>query len=65
MLIQRDIQQVLHPWLERCEILFILGARQVGKTSLLRLLQRDLTRATLNRIQVGNTEVLFLPLWMA
>jgi hypothetical protein len=38
-LIDRDVLKEIIPWLSEREILVLLGARQVGKTSLLRLLQ--------------------------
>lgn len=38
----RDIVKKLEKWIERDEIIVILGARQVGKTSLLRLIQAHL-----------------------
>lgn len=42
MLIQRDIQEHIRPWLQRPEITAILGPRQVGKTSLIGLLKNEL-----------------------
>lgn len=45
MLIKRDIQEQIQPWLNKHEIIVILGGRQVGKTSLLRLLQQELPDA--------------------
>jgi len=41
----RDIIKKIDKWLERDEIIVILGARQVGKTSVLRLLQTELESA--------------------
>jgi len=41
----RDIIKKIDKWLERDEIIVILGARQVGKTSVLRLLQTELVSA--------------------
>lgn len=41
-LIHRDILDQLLPWLPEPEMLVLIGARQVGKTSLLRLLQEHL-----------------------
>jgi len=41
----RDIIKKIDKWLERDEIIVILGARQVGKTSILRLLQTELKSA--------------------
>ncbi|MFQ5604921.1 MAG: ATP-binding protein [bacterium] len=41
-LIHRDILDLLAPWLGEKEILVLLGSRQVGKTSILRLLQDSL-----------------------
>ena len=43
-LLQRDIEKHLNPWLKRDEIVVILGARQVGKTSLLLKLKEDRER---------------------
>ncbi|MFQ5641890.1 MAG: ATP-binding protein, partial [bacterium] len=48
MLIKRDLQKSLATWLPRREIIFILGARQVGKTSLIRLLQQELSNEYLD-----------------
>lgn len=42
MLFKREILDKLHPWLKRPEVIVILGARQVGKTSLVKLLQQEL-----------------------
>lgn len=42
MLIPRNLQDSLRPWLNHKEIIVILGARQVGKTSLLKLVEREL-----------------------
>ncbi len=42
MLINREIQDKTRIWLNRPEILVILGARQVGKTSLIKLLQQEM-----------------------
>lgn len=39
---QRKLQKEIRPWLEKPDIIVILGARQVGKTSLLSLLKDDL-----------------------
>ncbi|MFQ5641335.1 MAG: ATP-binding protein [bacterium] len=41
-LFQRDILKQIIPWLQEKELLVLLGARQVGKTSILRLLQNHL-----------------------
>lgn len=38
----RKLQKKIRPWLEKPDIIVILGARQVGKTSLLALLESDL-----------------------
>ncbi|MBW1738996.1 MAG: ATP-binding protein [Deltaproteobacteria bacterium] len=38
----RRLQDTIQPWLKKPDILVILGARQVGKTSLLTLLEDDL-----------------------
>lgn len=38
----REIVKKIEPWVERDEIIVILGARQVGKTSLLKLFQHQL-----------------------
>lgn len=40
--ITRKIQKDIRPWLKKPDTIVILGARQVGKTSLLALLERDL-----------------------
>jgi len=42
MLFLRDIQTQIVPWMTRPEIIVILGTRQSGKTSLIKLLQKDL-----------------------
>jgi len=42
MLFEREIQRQIRPWLNRREIIVILGSRQVGKTSLLKLIQQEL-----------------------
>ncbi|OGC42958.1 hypothetical protein A2Y85_02215 [candidate division WOR-3 bacterium RBG_13_43_14] len=44
-ILHRDIVKKLNPWLKRDEIIVILGARQVGKSSLLQYLQRALEKA--------------------
>lgn len=41
-LLPRQVVKKLKNWIDRDEIIVIYGARQVGKTSLLRLLQKDL-----------------------
>ena len=41
-LIYRNLQKVIYPWLEKPDTIVILGARQVGKTSLLSLLEDDM-----------------------
>lgn len=38
----RKLQKTIRPWLDKPDVLVILGARQVGKTSLLTLLEGDL-----------------------
>lgn len=38
----RKLQKKIRPWLDKPDVLVILGARQVGKTSLLTLLEGDL-----------------------
>ncbi|MCK5062179.1 ATP-binding protein [Candidatus Parcubacteria bacterium] len=44
MLYNRKIQQNINKWLLKDEIIILNGARQVGKTSLLKLLQTELKR---------------------
>ena len=44
MLYQRKIQQKINKWLLKDEIIILNGSRQVGKTSLLELLQAELKR---------------------
>lgn len=41
-LFKRHLLEQIRPWLQTHEVIVILGARQVGKTSLLRLLQQEL-----------------------
>jgi hypothetical protein len=41
-LVRRNVLSQINPWLAEKEILVLLGARQVGKTSILRLLQDHL-----------------------
>lgn len=73
MLIKRDIQEQIHPWLKKHEIIVILGGRQVGKTSLIRLLQQELAGEnsfyfdledtfTLSRCQTADTFLHYLTL---
>jgi len=38
-LYKREILSAIAPWLQRQEIITILGARQTGKTSILKLLR--------------------------
>ena len=40
----RKIQQKIQPWLEKPDTIIILGARQVGKTSLLTLLKDEMVK---------------------
>jgi predicted AAA+ superfamily ATPase len=40
----RKLQKKLYPWLDNPDAIIILGARQVGKTSLLELLKKDLIK---------------------
>ena len=40
----RKLQKKIHPWIDKPDAIIILGARQVGKTSLLQLLKDDLKR---------------------
>lgn len=40
----RKLQKKLYPWLDNPDAIIILGARQVGKTSLLELLRKDLIK---------------------
>jgi len=50
-LFPRKLQENIHPWLEKPDIIIISGARQVGKTSLLLLLEsevKELWRDTKN-----------------
>ncbi len=44
-LLRRDILRQITPWLAEKEILLLLGSRQVGKTSILRLLQDQVKEA--------------------
>lgn len=44
-MIQREILQKIKPWLGKEKILIIKGARQVGKTYLLREIKKDLEKA--------------------
>jgi predicted AAA+ superfamily ATPase len=41
-LLPRNLQQKIHPWLVKPDLIIILGARQVGKTSLLSLLETEI-----------------------
>ncbi len=41
-LYNRKLQQKIKPWLDKPDIVLILGARQVGKTTLLDLLKKDI-----------------------
>lgn len=41
-LFYRKLQRRIHPWLEKPDTIVILGSRQVGKTSLLSLLEKDI-----------------------
>jgi predicted AAA+ superfamily ATPase len=41
-LLLRNLQQKIHPWLVKPDLIIILGARQVGKTSLLSLLETEI-----------------------
>ena len=41
---KRKLQKSIQPWLDRPDIIVILGARQVGKTSLLELLKVDVKK---------------------
>jgi len=40
----RKLQKNIHPWLKKPDTIVILGARQVGKTSLLSLLESDIKK---------------------
>lgn len=40
----RKLQKKIYPWLDNPDAIIILGARQVGKTSLLELLKKDLIK---------------------
>ena len=40
--LQRKLQKEIQQWLDKPDIIVILGARQVGKTSLLSLLAEDM-----------------------
>lgn len=42
--LKRKLQQKIQPWLDKPDIIIILGARQVGKTTLLFLLAEDIKR---------------------
>jgi predicted AAA+ superfamily ATPase len=44
-LIRRDILAQIIPWLVEKDILLLLGSRQVGKTSILQLLQEHVKAA--------------------
>ena len=41
---KRKLQERIQPWLDRPDIIVIMGARQVGKTSLLELLKDDVKK---------------------
>ena len=41
-LYERKLQQKIKPWLDKPDIIVILGARQVGKTTLLTLLKKEI-----------------------
>lgn len=41
-LIERDLKNKILPWMDRDEIIVIIGSRQVGKTTLVRLLLNDI-----------------------
>lgn len=41
-LYERKLQQKIKPWLDKPDIIVILGARQVGKTTLLNLLKKEI-----------------------
>ena len=41
-MIYRDILNDIHPWLQRDKIVLLKGARQVGKTTILKYLMSDL-----------------------
>jgi len=44
-MIQREILQKINPWLNKEKVLIIKGARQVGKTYLLKEIKKDLEKA--------------------
>lgn len=57
MLYPRKIQQTIHPWLKREEIILLSGPRQVGKTSLLKLIANELKKEG-----VASEEIFYLNL---
>lgn len=42
MIIERDLKDKILPWMDRDEVILIIGSRQVGKTTLVRLLLDDI-----------------------
>lgn len=40
----RKLQKAINPWLDKPDVIVISGARQVGKTTLLEILKREVTR---------------------
>lgn len=55
-LIERDIQQVVKPFLQQREIIVISGVRRSGKSSLLKLISNDIR----NNQQVPENNILYL-----
>jgi len=52
MLYKRDIQEKINKWLEKEEIILLNGPRQVGKTSLLKLLRNKLMLRQIKKEQI-------------
>jgi len=47
MIYKRDIKENILQWMDRKEILILYGARQVGKTTLLREILKDIPESQL------------------
>ena len=52
MLLKRNIQEKVNKWLNKEEIIVLNGPRQVGKTSLLKLLQNELILRKIKKEQI-------------
>ncbi|MEA2065358.1 MAG: AAA family ATPase [Patescibacteria group bacterium] len=52
MLYQRKIIKEIKNWLSEKEIIILNGPRQVGKTSLLKLLEKELIRKKIKKEQI-------------